>query len=138
MNKILLLRKLSGIIGCMKPMDFFFSQFLPVFFFHLDGLTTPNKVYWSKLETLFAVQDEITAHQLENVLFSLSPSSFESIEWLFSKFKSLFIFLKQCETEKKEDELIFQSFQNWVMNTQFLCQRFLLLGALFQIGKCLL
>ena len=99
---MLLLRKLIGIIGWMKPMHFFVSKFLRVFFFHLDGLTTPNKV-WSKIETLFAVQDEIRAHQLENVLFSLSPSSFKTIEWLFSKFKSLFMFLKQCETEKKED-----------------------------------
>ena len=134
---MLLLRKLIGVIGWMNTTNFFVSLFLPVFFFHLDGLTTPDKV-WSKLETLFAIQDEIRAHQLENVLFSLSPSSFKSTKWLFNKFKSLFMFLKQCETEKKEDELIFQSFQNWVMNTQFLCQRFLLLGALFQIGKCLL
>ena len=33
--------------------------------FHLDGLTTPNQV-WTKLESLFRVQDEIRTHQLEN------------------------------------------------------------------------
>ena len=63
--------------------------------FHLDGLTTPNQL-WTKLESLFGVQDEIRAHQLENELFSLSPSSFDSIEGFFKKFKSLVILLTQC------------------------------------------
>ena len=31
--------------------------------FHLDGLTTSKQV-WTKLESLFLVQDEIRAHQL--------------------------------------------------------------------------
>ena len=58
----------------------------PDLLFHLDGLTTPNQV-WTKIESLFEVQDELRAHQLENELFSLSPSSFESIEGFFTKFK---------------------------------------------------
>ena len=33
--------------------------------FHIDGLTTPNQAC-TKLESLFGVQDEISAHQLEN------------------------------------------------------------------------
>ena len=36
--------------------------------FHIDDLTTPNQV-WTDLESLFGVQDEIRAHQLENELF---------------------------------------------------------------------
>ena len=73
--------------------------------FDIDVLTTPNQV-WTKLESLFGVQDEIREHKSENELFSLSPSSFDSIEGLFTKFKSLFLFLKQCGIDKKENQLI--------------------------------
>ena len=61
--------------------------------FHHDGLTTPNQV-WTKLESLFGVQDEMSAHQLENELISLSPTNFESIKGFFTKFKSLILMLK--------------------------------------------
>ena len=64
---------LSRILGQMKPMDGFISISLDILF-HLDGLTTPNQV-WTKLESLFGVQDELRAHKLENELFSLSPSN---------------------------------------------------------------
>ena len=66
--------------------------FLPIsldLLFHLDGLTTPNKV-WTKLESLFGVQDDIIAYQFESGLFSLSPSSFDSIEGVFTKFSHFF------------------------------------------------
>ena len=33
----------------------------PNLIFHLDGFTTPNQV-WTKLESLFGVQDEIRPH----------------------------------------------------------------------------
>ena len=69
--------------------------------FHLDGLTTLNQV-WTKLESLFGVQDEIRAHQLENELIPLSPRSFESIKGFFTKFKSVILFLKKCGIGKKE------------------------------------
>ena len=68
--------------------------------FHLDGLTTLNQV-WTKLESLFGVQDEIRVHKLENGLFSMSLSNFDSIEGFFTKFESFVIFLKQCGIEKK-------------------------------------
>ena len=58
----------------------------PDILFHLDGLTTPNQV-WNKLESIFGVQDEIRAHQLENELFSLSLISFDSLDVFFTKFK---------------------------------------------------
>ena len=64
----------------------------PDILFHLYGFTTPNQV-WTKLESLFRVKDVLRAHQLENELFSLSPSSFNSIEGFLTKLKSLFIFL---------------------------------------------
>ena len=84
---------------------FLFLSIYPDLVFHLDGLTTPNQV-WTKLESLFGVQDEIRAHQLENELFSLSTSSFDSIEGLFTEFKSNFLFIKQYGIENKEDQLI--------------------------------
>ena len=73
--------------------------------FHLDVLTTPNQV-WTQLESLFGVQDELRAHQLEIELFSLSPSNFESLEGFFTKFKSLVLMLKKRGIEKEYDQLI--------------------------------
>ena len=43
----------------------------PHMLFHLDGLTTSNQV-WTKLESLFGVQDELRAHRLEIEVFSMS------------------------------------------------------------------
>ena len=73
--------------------------------FHLYGLTTPNQV-WNKLESLFGVQDELRAHQLEIELFSMSPSSFDSIEGLFTKFKSLIVLIKKHGIGKREYQFI--------------------------------
>ena len=71
----------------------------PDLIFNLDGFTTLNQV-WTKIESLFGFQDEIRVHQLENELFLLSPRNFDSIEGLFTKFKSLVLFLKQCGIDK--------------------------------------
>ena len=88
-----------------KTYGFLFISISPNILFNLYGLTTPNQV-WTKLESLFGVQNEIRAHQLENELLSLSPRSFESIEGFFTKFNSVIIMLKQCGIEKKEYQLI--------------------------------
>ena len=56
--------------------------------FHHDGLLSPNEV-WEKIQTLFGKIDNMRGHQLENKLISLTPSSFESLQVYFSKFKSL-------------------------------------------------
>ena len=58
--------------------------------FHIYGLTSPNEV-WEKLQTLFGNTYEMRAHQLQNKLISLIPSSFESLQVYFSKFKSLIL-----------------------------------------------
>ena len=71
----------------------------PDLLFHLDDLTTPNQV-WTQMESLFGVQDELRAHQLEIELFSPSPSSFNAIEGFFTKFKSLVLFLKKYGIDK--------------------------------------
>ena len=84
---------------------FIFLSIYPGKLFHIDVLTTPNQV-WTQLESLFGVQDELRAHQLEIELFSLSPSNFEFLEGFFTKFKSLVLMLKQCGIEKADDQLI--------------------------------
>ena len=109
----------------------------PDILFHFDGLKNPIQLC-IKLYSLFGVHDEIRTHQLENELISLSPSSFESIERLFTKFKSHILMLKNVGLRRRNINLLFPSSQNWVLNTQFLCQLFMLLGLLFRIGKCIL
>ena len=58
------------------------------FLFHVDSLTTPNEL-WLKLESVFGNIDEMRGHRLENELISLIPSHFETIQYFFTKFKSL-------------------------------------------------
>ena len=71
--------------------------------FHIEGLTTP-KEDWEKLDILFNKQDELLGHILENELVSLHPSSFETIEQFFSKFKSLVLQCRQCRIERKDEQ----------------------------------
>ena len=61
---------------------------------------------WEKLVDIFGKTDEMRGHQIENELISLSPSSFESLQLYFSKFKALVLQLKQCGIEKKEEQLV--------------------------------
>ena len=61
---------------------------------------------WEKLIDLFGKTDEMRGHQIKNELISLSPSSFESLQLCFSKFKALVLQLKQCGNEKKEEQLV--------------------------------
>ena len=56
--------------------------------FHLDGLTSPNEL-WEKLEEIFGNTYDMRRHQIENEMIFLSPSSFESFQLYFSKFKAL-------------------------------------------------
>ena len=73
--------------------------------FHIDSLTYPNEV-WEIIEDIFGKTDEMRGLQIENELISLSPSSFESLQLYFSKFKALVLQLKQCGIEKKEEKLV--------------------------------
>ena len=54
----------------------------------ISTLTSPNEV-WEKIEYLFGKTVEMRGHQIKNELISLSPSSFESLQLYFSKFKAL-------------------------------------------------
>ena len=56
--------------------------------FHLDGLTSPNAV-WENIEEIFGKTNEMRGNQIDNEMISLSPSSFESLQLYFSKFKAL-------------------------------------------------
>ena len=51
-------------------------------------------------------------HKIENELISLSPSSFQSLQLYFSKFKALVLQLKQCGIEKKEEQLVLAILSN--------------------------
>src|SRR5713101_7686708 len=81
------------------------SQYFPRPPFYLDELTSSDQV-WEKLVDIFGKIDEMRGHQIENELISLSPSSFESLQLYFSKFKALVLQLKQCGIEKKEEQLV--------------------------------
>ena len=61
--------------------------------FHLDALTSPNEVS-ENIEDIFGNTDEMRGHQLKNELISLSPTSFESLQLYFSKFKAHILQLK--------------------------------------------
>ena len=68
--------------------------------FHLDSSESPNEA-WEKLEDIFGKTDELRGNQIKNELISLSPSSFESLQLYFSKFKALVLLLKQWGIQKK-------------------------------------
>ena len=79
--------------------------------FHLEGLETPKEA-WEKLESLFGKQDELQGHILENELIALQPSSFETIQRFFTKFKSLALQCKQCEIERKDEQVVLLELRN--------------------------
>ena len=74
--------------------------------FHLEGFRKTREAL-EKLENLFVKHDELRGHLLENELVALHPSSFETIEQLFTKFNSLALQCKQCETERKDEKNFF-------------------------------
>ena len=61
--------------------------------FHLDELTSPNEV-WENIVDIFGNIDDMRGHEIKNDLISLSPSSFESLQLYFPKFKALVLQLK--------------------------------------------
>ena len=79
--------------------------------FHIDSLTYTNEV-WENIEYIFGNTYEIRGHQIKNELISLSPSSFESLQLYFTKFKALVLQLKQCGIGKKEDKIVLNILSN--------------------------
>ena len=80
------------LIHCDEAFRYFCTYISRDLLFHLEGLRTPREA-WEKLDNLFNKQDELWGNILENDLVSLHPSSFDTIEKLFYKFKSLVL---QC------------------------------------------
>lgn len=70
--------------------------------FHVENKKTSNQV-WEALDKLFGEIDELRIHELENQLLGLSLRSFSTLQYFFSKFKSLKLQLKDCGIDKKED-----------------------------------
>ena len=79
---------------------------LPDLRFHLDGEDSPVKS-WEKLTSIFGIQNEIRAFQLENELLTLDPSNFPSMEDYLSIFKTLKLLLECCKISKEEEPLIY-------------------------------
>ena len=67
--------------------------------FHILDIDTPHEAL-DKLNTIFGIQNEIKAHQLENELLTLDPNNFSSIEDSLSKFKTLRVLLEGCNVKK--------------------------------------
>ena len=53
---------------------------------------------------MFNKQDKLQGHILQNELVSLHPSSFETFEQFFTKFKSLVLQCRKCEIEWKDEQ----------------------------------
>ena len=66
----------------------------------VDIISTPNE-FCLRLEALFGNTNELRGHQLENEVITLSPSHYETIQYFFTKFKSLVLQLKKSGIEKK-------------------------------------
>ena len=79
--------------------------------FNVDNITTKNEV-WINIDSLFGNTNEPSGHQLENELITLNPSHFETIQDLFTKFKSLVLQLNPCGIKKKEEQLILSILSN--------------------------
>ena len=81
------------------------SAFPETFYFILMYCCLQMKV-WENIQNLFGKTYKMRGHQLQNDLIALSPSSFESLQVYFSKFKSLVLHLKQCGIDKKYEHIV--------------------------------
>ena len=76
--------------------------------FHILEIDTLDEAL-EKLKTIFGIQNQIRAQQLENELLTLDPNNFSSIEDFLSKFKSIRIILEGCKVKKEDGSLIYCS-----------------------------
>ena len=91
---------------CDEALGLICLSLSPKLLFHLEGIDTPHEA-WDQLEKLLGKTDVIRGHQLENELISLDPNNFDTIQYFISKFKSLRFQLKDCNIEKKDEQLIY-------------------------------
>ena len=66
---------------------------------------------------------------MENKLIALQPNKFETIQQLFSKFKYLVMQCKQCEIDKKYEQLVLSILSK-------LGSELLVFVSIFQSGRC--
>ena len=85
-----------------EAFDFMCTHIYRDILFHLAGLRTLKEA-WENIEYLFGKQYEFRGDILENDLIALQPRSFESIQQIFTKYKSLVLQCKQCGLERKDD-----------------------------------
>ena len=83
-----------------EPFGFMCTHISRDLLFHLEGLRTPKEA-WEKLESLFGKQDELQGHIPENEMIALQPSSFETIQQFFTKYKVLVL---QCKKMRNREE----------------------------------
>ena len=74
--------------------------------FHILDIDTPHEAL-DKLNTVFGIQNQIRAHQLENELLTVDPNNFSSIEDFLSKYKTLRLLLEACKVKKEDGSLIY-------------------------------
>ena len=103
--------------------------------FHLEGLRTP-KESTEKIEYLFGKQDELWGHILENELVALHPSSFETIQKFFTKFKSLVLLCRQCKIERKEEQHVLSILNKLGIEYSIFVSIFNSKELLFPIERC--
>ena len=74
--------------------------------FHILEIDTPDEAL-KKLNIVFGIQNEISAHQLQNEFLALDPNNFSSIEDFLSKFKTLRLLLEGCKVKNEDGSLIY-------------------------------
>lgn len=74
--------------------------------FQLQGIDSPIEA-WEKLNTIFGINNEIQAHQLENDSLTLDPKNFHLLKIICPNLRPLAFSWKRCKVAKEDDGLIY-------------------------------
>ena len=94
-----------------EAFDFMCTHISRELLLHLERLRTPKEA-WDKIEYFFGKQYELQGNILENELIALQPSSSESTQQLFTKYKSLVLQCKQWGLERKDEQFVLLVLRN--------------------------
>ena len=86
----------------MKLLVIYVLTYPEISSFTLKVWGLPNKI--EKLKVLFGKWYELWGHILENELIDFNPSSLDTIQQLFTKFKFLALQCRQCGIERKDEK----------------------------------
>jgi hypothetical protein len=75
----------------------------PYLWFYINACNTTNDI-WTTLVCLFGKKDEMRGHFLEVELNSMDPKNFDSVQYFFTKFKSLLHELIDYGIDKSKQE----------------------------------